>query len=195
MQHHMHMGVTESEITTTVTYQEPIIKIHLEDQEGNPPKLVQTHEKYMHLIVVSEDLQEFYHVHPGQMDQHTYAVSLALKGEAYKVFVDINPNEKHYLIEPFTLEVNGMNQHLHKEMHSMVVDKEQTKEINGRKIELIHDPFKVGEEVSLRFDLKGKTPDPYLGALGHVVIIDEEVKQCIHVHPQSNHVTVFFCSL
>lgn len=194
IQHHMHMDAAENDITITITYQDPILKIHLEDQEGNPPDLLQTHEKYMHLIVVSNDLQEFYHVHPEIVDEHTYEVNLALSSQVYKAFVDINPNGKQYLIEPNTIEINKENHYIHthqNSMNSLKVDQEKLKEISGKKVELTHDPFKVGKDVTLHFDLKGETPNPYLGALGHVVIIDAEVKQFIHVHPQSEHETVF----
>ena len=107
MQHHrVHMVTTKNEIQITLSYHDPTLQIHLEDEEGNAPELLLTHEKYMHVIVVSNDLQEFYHVHPEQKDKHTYEVNLPLISKSYKVFIDINPNEKQYLIEPNSLDLN-----------------------------------------------------------------------------------------
>ncbi|GAE28141.1 hypothetical protein AJ85_12965 [Alkalihalobacillus alcalophilus ATCC 27647 = CGMCC 1.3604] len=193
MQHHMHMGAAENDIITTITYQDSILNIHLEDREGSPLELLQTHEKYMHLIVVSDDLQEFYHLHPEQIDLYTYEVTLPLRDlTSYKAFVDINPKGKHYLIEANAIEGNILNHthFCHNEMN-LIPNKEKIKEISGKIVEMTHGPLKIGEDVTLHFDLKGEKPEPYLGALGHVVIIDDEVKQFIHVHPNSDHETVF----
>src|SRR5699024_9982742 len=49
----------------------------------------------------------------------------------------------------------------------------------------------VGGEVPLVFDTHGEKPDPYLGALGHVVIVDEDVEHYIHVHPDTDDTTTF----
>lgn len=43
----------------------------------------------------------------------------------------------------------------------------------------------------MNFDLKGAEPKPYLGALGHVVILDENAENFIHVHPVSDDEPVF----
>ena len=45
--------------------------------------------------------------------------------------------------------------------------------------------------IELKFKIKNAIPDPYLGALGHVVIIDEQAEKFIHVHPISNNETIF----
>ncbi|USK67050.1 hypothetical protein [Peribacillus frigoritolerans] len=47
------------------------------------------------------------------------------------------------------------------------------------------------ERISLNFNIKNATTEPYLGALGHVVIIDENVENFIHVHPISDKSTEF----
>ena len=57
--------------------------------------------------------------------------------------------------------------------------------MDGNVVELITNPLKVSEEIV------NAIPEPYLGALGHVVIIDQDVEQFIHVHPVSAHETVF----
>ncbi|MBU7595678.1 hypothetical protein AB3Z07_26720 (plasmid) [Metabacillus halosaccharovorans] len=192
MQHHrVHMGTIKNEIQITLTYHDPILRIHLEDVEGNAPELLLTHEKYMHVIVVSNDLQEFYHVHPEQKDKYTYEVNLPLISKLYKVFIDISPNDKQYLIEPNSLDLNKSS-HTHFDNDNLKVNTGDKKVINGKTVELTHDPFEVGQDVMLRFDFKGIiSPDPYLGALGHVVIIDEKLEKFIHVHPISDHETVF----
>ena len=134
---------------------------------------------------------EFYHVHPDQLDKHTYEVNLPLIGESYKVFIDIDPKGKQYFIEPNKLEIHHSQNSYFVNNANMKVDTERIKEIKGTTVELSHDPFEVGKDITLTFDFKGVTPDPYLGALGHVVIIDDELEKFIHVHPISDHETVF----
>lgn len=46
-------------------------------------------------------------------------------------------------------------------------------------------------ERKLNFNIKNAIAEPYLGALGHVVIIDEKVEKFIHVHPISDESTLF----
>ncbi|WP_019416196.1 hypothetical protein [Paenisporosarcina sp. TG20] len=190
-QGHMKSSVMESEIKTTLTYRDSVLQIRLEDNEGKAPELTLTHEKYMHVIVVSKDLDEFYHVHPERIDKHTYEINLPVTGQSYKAFIDINPNGKQYLIEPNSIEIQN---HIHTHSDSMKplkVDKERVKEVRGKTVELNHDSFVVGNDVNLSFDTKGAKLSTYLGALGHVVIIDAKVEKFIHVHPISENETSF----
>src|SRR5699024_12788219 len=66
-----------------------------------------------------------------------------------------------------------------------------TKERDGKKVTLGDVEATIGEEVPLVFDTHGEKPDPLLGALGHVVIVDENVEQYIHVHPAADDITTF----
>ncbi|MBY0221430.1 hypothetical protein [Sporosarcina aquimarina] len=58
-------------------------------------------------------------------------------------------------------------------------------------MELKANNIEAGQDISLLFDLRGATPEPYLGALGHVVILDENAEHFIHVHPVSDDKTQF----
>lgn len=75
--------------------------------------------------------------------------------------------------------------------NELVPDTDFTKTINGQTVELTTRSFEVNKEVGLNFDVKGENPEEYLGALGHVVILDEAGEKFIHVHPVSNDKTVF----
>jgi len=50
---------------------------------------------------------------------------------------------------------------------------------------------KEDEHVPLTFNTE-LTPQPYLGALGHVIIFDEQLTDYIHVHPESPDSTTFY---
>lgn len=189
--HHRH-AMSENEIITTVSYENKVLKVHLEDKEGNAPKLEVTHEELIHLIIVSEDLNEYYHLHPVQINDFTFEKEIFLTGHSYRAFVDINPKGKAYIIEPIPFGVNSVSQSHNHHKHSVLqVDRQLTKEVQGKTVEFFHDQFEVGKDITLTFNNKNATPEPYLGALGHVVIIDDEVQEFIHVHPISDNETVF----
>jgi hypothetical protein len=164
------------------------VNIQLADHEGKPPVLGLTHEKVMHLIVVSNDLSEFYHLHPNQISENNYAATISLPSSSYTAFVDIKPEGKDYLITPINLNL-GLD--LPRQQASLKKDVDLKKEISGKIVELTVNPLKVDEIITLTFNIINASPSPYLGALGHVVIIDQDVNQFIHVHPVSDHETVF----
>ena len=50
------------------------------------------HEKPMHLLVVSDDLSEFYHIHPNQQVDGSYRVAHTFpNGGRYKLYADFTP--------------------------------------------------------------------------------------------------------
>ncbi|MFD1849654.1 hypothetical protein [Oceanobacillus bengalensis] len=195
-QHHQHHESTipnqnfHNEINVSLTYRDNIVEIHLENNDdiNNPIELVENHEKYMHLIIVSNDLEEYYHLHPKKIkDNHFEAkVKLSDRG-SYKGFVDIIVEGKDYVIEPISIGRNHANESIMR----LKPDSENEKEIKGYQIILEHGHFATNEKVELKFNLKNANPDPYLGALGHVVILDELAERFIHVHPVSNNKTIF----
>lgn len=48
----------------SVDYQGNLLNLHLTDKEGNAPQLEVSHEKILHLMIVSADLEQYYHLHP-----------------------------------------------------------------------------------------------------------------------------------
>lgn len=194
MNHHDNVQKTAggSEINVTVSYQNPFLTVELKDNRGNAPELEVVHEKLIHLIIVSEDLNEYYHLHPVQKDEFTFENEIVLTGDAYKAFVDIRPKGKNYVIEsiPFRVgsEVYARRDHSNT---ALKIDEKMTKEVQGKIVEFHHPQLQVGKDIRLTFDIKNATPQPYLGALGHVVIIDEKVENFIHVHPISQYDTAF----
>lgn len=92
--HHHHSG--ESEVKVNVTYKEGKIFIALEDNTGKAPELALAHEKEMHFIMVSNDLEQYYHLHPEKEQEGLYTINQPLMDGTYKAFVDITPKEKAY---------------------------------------------------------------------------------------------------
>ncbi|WHZ00032.1 hypothetical protein [Peribacillus simplex] len=187
--HSDHVAHSESEVVTNVKYEEGIIIIDAKDKDQNPPNLQISHEKIMHLIIVSADLEDYYHLHPEEKGNGVYTLKFDLPENSYKAYVDIKPKNLAYQVSPIELHVGkGHGEH---EGNPLKVDKNLTKTINKKTVELNTTKLGINKDVTLSFDTKGITPDPYLGALGHVVILDDKGEKFVHVHPTSEEKTLF----
>lgn len=183
---HHHHG-TESEVKTRVAYDNEIISIKIEDSTGTAPELAVQHEKEMHFIMVSNDLEEYYHLHPEKNQKGIYVVNQPLDDGTYQAFVDIAPEGKAYQVTPNTIQV-GTDETVKADLNRK---DSWTKEVHGKTVTLKDVEVKADEAVPLVFYMHGEDPVPYLGALGHVVIVDEDAKDYIHVHPASADTTTF----
>lgn len=187
---HVGHGTNEkSEVSPKVSYGNGEITIALKDNNNNVPELEVSHEKLMHLVVVSSDLKAYHHLHPEEKDNGVYSHQIDLPDNNYEVIVDIKPKNLNYSVEPIELQVGESPKELHD--NNLVADTDFTKVINGQTVELTNQSLEVNKEVTFNFDLKGAKPDPYLGALGHVIILDGQGVRLTHVHPVSDEETVF----
>lgn len=172
---HQHDNMEgESEIHTNVSYNDGEVRVQLEDVYGAVPELEKNHEKEMHLIIVSNDLESFMHLHPKRVENGVNAASKELKGGSYQAFVDIVPKGQNYAPSAF-----------------LSASKDRTQDIDGKTVTLETDGLSTNGTTTLDFYLHGEEPEPYLGALGHVVILDEDAETFIHVHPTSDYKTTF----
>ena len=179
----------ESEVKPSIERKENELTVTLQDLDGNLfDDLKVTHEKLMHLIIVGEDLETFIHLHPEKVSEGTYRANYELEEGMYKVYVDIKPHEKAYEIQPISLMVGD---HHHDDHATLEKETSLVKVIDNYEVELDVSSFSMKDHIVLSFNITGGEPEPYLGALGHVVIIDEKMEEFIHVHPSSIEVPVF----
>jgi hypothetical protein len=157
------------------------------DEDGEIVKEYELgHEKEMHLIIVREDLSEFYHVHPVRGTDGAFTQELTLpSGGTYKLFADFIPAGHEQMTASSTVELEGS-----KEVTPLTPDGELIRTEQGVEVELSLSSTKAGEESELAFTLRDaatkaelKDLEPYLGAIGHVVVISEDTEQYLHVHP------------
>jgi len=185
-----HNHLVDSEVTVNAFYKNDQLIIELFDLNEQVPELELSHEKQMHVIVVSSDLKQFYHVHPENIEEGIYTQQLNLSDNIYNVFVDIKPKGLNYEIAPIQIHVG--NTDVTNSAAKLSSDTNFTKTVNGHAIRLkLESPIKAHEEIMLDFEMLGGKPEPYLGALGHVVILDEDGDSFVHVHPMSADKTLF----
>lgn len=189
--HEGHEGATSSEVNADVQLEGEELIITLTDLDGNPmDELEVSHEKLMHLIVISEDLEVFQHLHPEKVSAGVFKATAELEDGMYQAFVDIKPSELQYVNEPHEVMVGEHAGHEGAHVH-LEPESQWTKEQDGYSVTLEVDNFSVKENVVLSFEIEGAQPENYLGALGHVVVVDEGLDEFIHVHPREGTEPVF----
>jgi hypothetical protein len=172
--------------------EETKIEMILSDAAGKPiEKYDVNHEKLMHLIVVSDDLSEFSHIHPEYIGKGKFEVTTAFPiGGSYKLYADFIPTGSSQKTATSLIKVDGKKQ----AAQPLVKDALLAKEVDGVSASLDISSLRSGEEVDLTFmlsDAKTKKPitelQPYLGAIGHVVILSENLNRYLHVHPKEGN--------
>lgn len=148
------------------------------------------HEKPMHLLVVSEDLAEYYHIHPEPQADGSYKVPFTFtNGGNFKLYADFTPKDSPQVVENFMLKVSG-NERAKVELKT---DEKFEKTIDGLKFVMKPDADLVaGKELMLNFsvfDEKTNKPvtdlEKYLGEYAHFVIISQDLQKFVHAHPMS----------
>ncbi|MDN3020232.1 hypothetical protein PH210_29235 [Paenibacillus sp. BSR1-1] len=190
---HAHEGNAHqegSEVNAFVQNNQGNIKIFLKDKAGSPvDELEVNHEKILHLIIVDEHLQKYYHLHPERTGKGEFTIEKNLPEGFYKAYIDIKPKNLAYEVEPVPFIVGNPSAPEHG--HELVPDINFSKTVDGETVTLSMNSFKAAEPVTLSFDLDQTNLTPYLGAMGHVVILDEYGKKFLHVHPTNDKEPIF----
>jgi hypothetical protein len=154
----------------------------VKDKQGATVKdLSIVHEKPIHLLVVSKDLAEFYHIHPEQQADGSYRVTHTFpNGGDYKLYADFTPQGAVQVVEQIDVKVSGAE----RAKVELVPDEKLEKIVDGLKVVMKPSAeIKAGQELMLNFqafDAKSGKPvtdlQNYLGELAHFVIISEDMK-------------------
>lgn len=148
------------------------------------------HEKPMHLLVVSRDLAEFYHIHPEPQPDGSYRVAhIFPNGGEYRLYADFTPKDAKQVVERIDVKVAGTE----RAKTPLVADAKFEKTVNGLRVVMKPESeIKAGNELMLEFaafDAKTNKPatdlQNYLGELAHFVIISEDMQDFVHAHPMS----------
>jgi hypothetical protein len=205
-QHHQHgheqHGQTELIVQAeldSVQPEEPTkLTMMLHGADGKMLKDFETvHEQKLHLIIVRDALDRFDHIHPeidpaGNITAtHTFATP-----GTYKLFADFKPAGQEQAVAKASVKVGG-DAPVRPELIPNVPG---TVSGDGLTAEVSIEPRRDGHEVAISFvlyDSSGQPVtvlEPYLGAMGHLVIISADAEHYVHAHPvenssQSNRVT------
>jgi uncharacterized protein YceK len=170
------------------------LTIQIADGSGKPVTDFQVnHEKLLHLIIVNHNLSSFQHIHPDYQGNGKFTVSTSFDaGGDYKLIADFIPNGGTSTTLSQWVKVVG------KEAEHAVLkaDAKLQQEVSGKAVELSLSSMKAKEDVTLSFMIRNAQTNkditnlqPYLGAVGHVVILSADAEQYIHVHPLEEKAT------
>ncbi len=157
--------------------------------------LERVHEKEMHVLVISDDLAEFSHIHPDPVTRQLFALSHVFpQAGSYWIFVDHTPPGQTQTIARFRVTVEGPP-------HAPSA----LRETGGREVTVAgiratlstQGPLQAGYDISFRFTLADSSSgnaisdlEPYLGAWGHILLVRKEGDEVIHAHPLEANPTV-----
>ena len=165
--------------------------INIRDNQGKPlGQFTLFQEKLMHLIVVSNDLQYFDHLHPVYKQNGRFEVTKSFpNGGRYTLLSHFKPTGQEEQVSVLNLKVDGTP------APTIPIDMATSKSIGNIKasLELPKSGLKAGKEAMLVFKLQQSNGAlvndlrPYLGEKGHLVTIEQSSPLAkinyIHAHP------------
>lgn len=147
------------------------------------------HEKKIHLIVVSEDLSWFNHIHPEYQADGSYSVTETFpNGGNYILYADYKPSGSTHQLEKINVAVKGKS--VPAKTYTTI---QNTATSDAYTVTLKPDDGVFISNKAIHFDgvftKNGKSFDVnqlqnYLGAKGHMVGINTETKEYVHLHPE-----------
>ncbi len=148
------------------------------------------HEKKIHLIIVSEDLSWFSHIHPEYQVDGSYSVTETFpNGGNYYLYADYKPSGSSHQLEKIQVSVKGKTKQPVSYSAAKLVSK-----IDGYEVKFVNgNELKANNEghLIINIEKEGKPInatelEKYLGANAHIVIVGMEDKDYLHVHPEAN---------
>ena len=144
------------------------------------------HEKLLHLMVISKDLSYFNHIHPEYKGNGVFEIENDFPaGGEYRLIADFKPTGGDSMTKMEWVRIKGESA----KPVPVVPDASLDKTFEGKKVALTIDRLAAKQAVTLKFsfrDEKTNQPitdlEPYLGAIGHVVILSEDGERYVHVH-------------
>ena len=177
-----------------VSGKETQIQIRIMQSNGAPIETFETnHEKLLHLIVISKDLSYFNHIHPEYKGNGIFEIENGFPaGGDYRLIADFKPAGGDAMTKMTWTSIGGKSSGL----QLVIPDKELVHNAQGVKVTLLIDRLESGQESKLTFtfaDEQTNEPitdlEPYLGAIGHVVILSEDGERYVHVHAEEGQAT------
>lgn len=164
-----------------------LIRLAVKKNDGTPIQDFDvTHEKLLHLIVIGKDLSYFHHIHPAYRGDGVFEIENDFPaGGEYRVIADFQPTGGDAMTKMEWIRVDGEQT----EPVPVVPDASLDKTFGDKRVTLAIDNPGAKKDSTLKFVIEdGKTGDPitdlepYLGAIGHVVVLSEDGQRYVHAH-------------
>jgi hypothetical protein len=187
---HVRSGLAVDMLVGPGEVNQPVtLRFFVNQKPSNWPedKLEIEHEKYLHVIGVRQDLQDFFHIHPVKTGPGMWEVNYTFtNGGIYKIWTDVRWKDVSYTFSHPTLNITG-EPGPYGEAH----DFRDNVMTSGYRVTLKHsEPLISGQTNQLQFfirDASGKNVEieNFLGAPMHLVMVKEDLSAYVHAHPDS----------
>lgn len=148
------------------------------------------HEKKIHLIIASDDLGWFNHIHPAYQADGSYVVKATFPaGGRYTLFADYKPTGADHQLEKINLDITGKplpakiwsaakTTSTTADGYTVSLESELGKFVDQGEAHIITKVMKAGQEI------RAAQLENYLGAKGHAVVVSTDgEKRYLHIHP------------
>ncbi len=148
-------------------------------------KLELEHEKFMHVIGVGDNLQNFFHIHPVKTGPGMWTVNFTFTNAGnYKIWTDVRWKGITYTFGHPLLKISGAP-----------VKPAETRDFrdqvttSGYRVTLVSpEPLATGRTNQLQFSIQDASGNAvelenYLGVPMHLVMVKEDLTACLHAHP------------
>lgn len=165
-----------------------LIRIAIKKTDGEAVEAFDlNHEKLLHLMVISKDLSYFNHIHPEYVGGGVFEIrNVFPAGGDYRLIADLKPTGGDSMTKMEWISIEGAA--------AEAVPVEPSLEVQsagGTNVKLSIEKLGVKQETTLRFAMKDEKSgrlvtdlEPYLGAIGHVVVLSEDGERYVHVHAE-----------
>jgi hypothetical protein len=179
-----HLTLT-SEPQAPQAGEQVVVTLELTDAYGAPVSDFEiVHDKKLHLIIVRAGLDKFTHTHPEPGSEGTMVTAMTFpEGGTYYFYADFTPRDGQGVTLMAELRVEGQGPTvppLAPYVPGMVQTGELLADVGVSQTQGLH---------QISFSLKdlSEAPitdlQPYLGAMGHLVILSADGQRYVHAHP------------
>ena len=163
------------------------LKIMIHGADGEMVKSFEVvHEQKVHLIIVRDGLDQFAHIHPEVDPSGNATVSYTFPtGGTYWLYADHKPSGKEQTTATAQVKIAGDIPPI----PALTPNESGEIEGDGLRAKVAIEGAMRGGEATIIFDLKDaagqpvKDLQPYMGAMGHLVVLSSDGKQYVHAHP------------
>ena len=168
------------------------LQIAVRDPEtGDPVKqFIDVHERPFHLFILSRDLSQFAHVHPEPTPAGGFALRQDIAAGEYMLIADFLPSGGTPQLVQRAVATPGYAGPLFGSAAELAMSgSEQV--VGGLRIVMDAVSPAPRRETALRFHLSDASTglpatdlEPYLGAAGHLLVVNQDLTAAMHGHPE-----------
>lgn len=155
-------------------------------------RFIEVHERQLHLFIISRDLTRFAHVHPRRREDGTFELQHDMAAGEYMLIADFLPAEGTAQLVQRAVVTPGYAGPLFAAAALPTLSVSPQEQVaGGLRIRLESEALRPRRESLLRFllsDADSGRPvtdlEPYLGAAGHMLIVNSDLSSAIHGHPE-----------